>query len=60
MEPAVIISNHQSHIDLLLLLMLNPRIIALTNDWVWKNPVYGIVIRYLDYLSCHRGYEKPS
>jgi len=48
--PAVIISNHQSHLDLMAIMMLTPNLIILTKDWVWHNPFYGLVIRYADYL----------
>jgi len=44
-SPAVILSNHQSHIDIILLLMLHPKMILLTNDWVQRNPFYGILVR---------------
>ncbi|MCD6178587.1 MAG: MMPL family transporter [Bacteroidales bacterium] len=44
-KPAVIISNHQSHIDIVLLLMLYPKMILLTNDWVQRNPFYGVLVR---------------
>ncbi|HJZ40495.1 MAG TPA: 1-acyl-sn-glycerol-3-phosphate acyltransferase [Bacteroidales bacterium] len=56
-RPAVILSNHQSHIDLLILLMLHPKIIVLTNKWVWNNPIYALVIRYIDYYPVMGGYE---
>jgi uncharacterized protein len=56
-RPAVILSNHQSHIDLLLLLMLHPKIIVLTTKWVWNNPVYALVIRFLDYYPVRDGHE---
>jgi 1-acyl-sn-glycerol-3-phosphate acyltransferase len=56
-RPAIILSNHQSHIDLLILLMLSPKIIVLTNKWVWNNPIYALVIRYLDYYPIMEGYE---
>ncbi len=56
-QPAVIISNHQSHLDLLLMIMLNPKIIIITNKWVWMNPFYGLVIRFLDYFPIMEGYE---
>jgi 1-acyl-sn-glycerol-3-phosphate acyltransferase len=56
-KPAMILSNHQSHIDLLLLLMLHPKIIVLTNRWVWNNPIYALVIRFLDYYPVMEGYE---
>ncbi len=44
-KPAVILSNHQSHIDIVLLLMLHPKMILLTNDWVQRNPFYGVLVR---------------
>ncbi len=56
-SPSVIISNHQSHLDLPLLLMLSPKIIVLTTTWVWNNPVYALVIRYLDFYPVTGGYE---
>ena len=49
-RPAVIICNHQSHIDLMGIMMLTPKLIILTKEWVWKNPFYGLVIRYADYF----------
>lgn len=49
-KPAVIISNHQSHLDLAAIMMLTPNLVILTKDWVWHNPFYGIIIRYADYL----------
>ena len=49
-KPAVIISNHQSHLDLMGIMMLTPKLIILTKNWVWHNPFYGIVIRYADFF----------
>jgi uncharacterized protein len=56
-KPAIIVSNHQSHIDLPLLLMQSPKMIVLTNKWVWNNPLYALVIRYLGFYSVTNGYE---
>jgi len=56
-KPAVIISNHQSHLDLILLIMLHPKIIVITNKWVWQNPFYGLVLRFLEYFPIMDGYE---
>jgi len=56
-KPSLIIANHQSHIDLLLLLMMHPKIIVVTNNWVWNNPIYSLVIRYLDFYPANDGYE---
>ena len=57
-KPAILISNHQSHIDLLYILMLSPKLITLTNDWVWKSPFYGWIIRYADFLPVVNGIEQ--
>ncbi len=57
-DPAIVISNHQSHLDLLCLLMLTPRMVALTNRWVWKFPLYAPVIRYLDFIPAADGLEE--
>ncbi len=48
--PSIIISNHQSHLDLMAIMMLTPNLIILTKDWVWHNPFYGIIIRYADFF----------
>jgi 1-acyl-sn-glycerol-3-phosphate acyltransferase len=48
--PSIIISNHQSHLDLLYLLSLSPKIVCLTNKWVWNCPFYGWIIRYADFI----------
>ena len=42
-EPAVIICNHQSFLDILSTVMLYPKLIFLTNNWVWNSPVFGMV-----------------
>jgi len=49
-KPSVIISNHQAHLDLMGIMMLTPKLIILTKNWVWHNPFYGIIIRYADYF----------
>ena len=49
-KPSIIISNHQSHLDLMAIMMLTPKLIILTKKWVWHSPFYGIIIRYADYF----------
>jgi 1-acyl-sn-glycerol-3-phosphate acyltransferase len=56
-KPSIIITNHQSHIDLPLLLMQSPKIIVLTTKWVWNNPLYCLYIRYLNFYPVINGYE---
>lgn len=57
-KPAIIVANHQSHLDLLYILMLSPKIVALTNSWVWHNPFYGAIIRYADFVPVANGIEE--
>lgn len=49
-KPAVIVCNHQSHLDLMGIMSLTPKLVILTKEWVWKNPFYGLVIRYADFF----------
>jgi len=56
-KPALIISNHQSHLDLALTLQLHPKIIVFTNDWVYNSPFYGWIVRMADYYPASAGYE---
>ncbi len=56
-QPSVIICNHQSHLDLVPLLMQTPKIIVLTNDWVWNNFFYGYIIRNAEFLPASRGID---
>lgn len=55
--PSVIIANHQSFIDILLILSLSPKILLMTNKWVWNSPIFGIFIRYVDYFYTAEGHE---
>lgn len=56
-KPAVIIANHQSFIDVLLLLSTTPKIVIMTNSWVWNSPFFGWIVRYADFYHSADGYE---
>ena len=57
-KPAVIIANHQSSLDLIATMMLHPKLILLTTDWVWRDPFYGIIIRFAEFYPISDGYDK--
>lgn len=56
-KPAVIIANHQSFIDILMLLSLHPQIIMMTNKWVWNSPFFGHIVRFAGFLYHKDGVE---
>jgi len=56
-KPAVIISNHQSYLDLMCLMTLTPKLIILTNDRMWNSPFFGRAIRYADFYPVSNGIE---
>lgn len=56
-KPAVIISNHQSFLDILVSTMQRPKVILLTNEWVWRSPVFGAVVRMAEYYPVADGAE---
>ncbi|MCW3093417.1 MAG: methyltransferase protein [Ferruginibacter sp.] len=55
--PAVIVCNHQSFLDILSMVMLHPKLILFTNNWVWNSPVFGAVVRMADYFPVEQGVE---
>lgn len=54
-KPAIIISNHQSHFDLMCAMMLTPKLVILTKKWVWNNPFYGFIIRFAEFYPIMEG-----
>lgn len=56
-KPALIVCNHQSHMDLPVIMALYPKIVFLTNDWVWNNSVFGNMIRYAEYYPVSAGID---
>ncbi|MBQ0020701.1 MAG: 1-acyl-sn-glycerol-3-phosphate acyltransferase [Bacteroidales bacterium] len=56
-KPAVIICNHQSQLDLMAILMMSPKVIILTNDWVWRNIYYGLIIHTAEFYPVSDGMD---
>jgi len=59
-KPAVIIANHSSFLDILVMVMLHPKLILLTNKWVWNSPVFGIAVRMAEYYPVADGAENTT
>jgi len=57
-KPAVYIANHSSFLDILLTTMLHPRLVLLTNRWVWRSPVFGKIVRMAEYYPVADGAEE--
>ena len=53
-NPAIIICNHQSSLDIVPLIMLHPKILMLTNNKKWNAPFFGPVIRMADYFPAEQ------
>lgn len=57
-QPAVFIANHSSFLDILIMTMLHPKLVLLTNRWVWRSPVFGAVVRMGEYYPVADGAEE--
>ncbi len=56
-KPGIIICNHQSHIDLIYNMLMSPKIIILTNDWVQNSKIYGHIVQMAEFYPVSEGYE---
>ncbi|WP_119078951.1 trifunctional MMPL family transporter/lysophospholipid acyltransferase/class I SAM-dependent methyltransferase [Chitinophaga alhagiae] len=56
-KPAVVISNHQSFLDILMSTAMHPNVVLLTNQWVYNSPLFGYVVKMADYYPVAEGVE---
>ncbi len=59
-KPAVIISNHMSFLDILVVAMQHPKMILLTNKWVYHSPVFGRVVQMAEYYPVMEGADPAT
>lgn len=57
-KPVIFIANHTSFLDILLAIMLHPRIVLMVKGWVYKSPFFGPIIRYAGYIYTDDGPEE--
>lgn len=47
-HPSIIVSNHQSHIDVMMLLSQSSKFVVIVKDYVWNNPVLHTIAKRMD------------
>ena len=47
-HPSIVVANHQSLIDVLLLMAQTDKIVILVKDYIWRNPLFHSVAKYMD------------
>jgi 1-acyl-sn-glycerol-3-phosphate acyltransferase len=57
-KPVIFIANHTSFLDILLVIMLHPKIVMMVKGWVYHSPFFGFIIRYAGYLHADVGPEE--
>ena len=57
-KPVIFIANHTSFLDILLAIMLNPKIVLMVKGWVYNSPFFGPIIRYAGYVYTDDGPEE--
>ena len=56
-RPAIIVANHQSQLDLVAVLSIAPKVVILTKEWVWKNPLYSLILRAAEFYPVSEGVD---
>ncbi len=56
-KPAIIIANHTSFLDSLVMGMVYPNIVYLVNDWVYKSPIFGRAIQSAGFYRVSEGVD---
>ncbi|EHQ42535.1 1-acyl-sn-glycerol-3-phosphate acyltransferase [Myroides odoratus] len=56
-KPAIIIANHTSFLDSLVMGMVYPNVVYLVNDWVYKSPIFGKAIQSAGFYRVSEGVD---
>lgn len=57
-QPAIIIANHLSMIDLLIMLSLSPDIVITAKSWVIRNPLFALIAKFAGFIDTSKGVEQ--
>ena len=50
-KPCIIIPNHLSFIDIVATTMMTPKVVLVAADWVWKVPIFSMVLKCGGYIK---------
>jgi len=56
--PSIIIANHTSWLDILVMIMQSPKVVLVVKKWVYKSLIFGWAVRYVDYIYVNDGAEE--
>lgn len=56
-EPAVVVANHSSYLDIVWIMALSPKLLIVAKDWVRKVPVFWPVAKFMGFYYSDNGYE---
>ncbi|MGN0186566.1 MAG: 1-acyl-sn-glycerol-3-phosphate acyltransferase [Paludibacteraceae bacterium] len=54
-KPAIIIANHQSMIDLLIMFSLSADTVITAKAWVMNNPLFALIARFAGFIDTSKG-----
>ena len=57
-QPSIIIANHLSMIDLLIMLSLSPDIVITAKSWVIRNPLFALIAKFAGFIDTSKGVEQ--
>lgn len=56
-KPAIFVANHASMIDIIFMMSQIRDLVIVCQDWVWKSPVFGVIVRAAGYIRVTQGEE---
>lgn len=57
-KPAIIIANHQSVIDLAVIIGMVPKLVVVTKKYIWNSPFFGWAVRMAGYMHSELGMDE--
>ncbi len=58
--PKILIANHQSFFDIVMVMAMSPKIVFVTKTWVNNSPVFGFLTQYCGFYNVDFGAENMA